>query len=261
MSDPTLQPLAAATHDGGGEVPKTPLVPWNVTDAIVVLVLWLIAIIFIGGAVLFALTQAFPQAQSEALSLPITAFILIVICVGYVRVRYGKAATRLLRGTHTPTLRDFGIGVAAGAAALAILAFGVGQLLEWLARAMQTELPEVQETFKELAADPTAAPWLVAGSVLVAPVAEELFYRGMLFPALRKRLPLWPAMGISAVLFGLSHLQTTLEGYLLVLLIIIPFGMFLAYVYERRGTLLVPILTHSIFNLVQVIELIRQGSG
>jgi membrane protease YdiL (CAAX protease family) len=68
-------------------------------------------------------------------------------------------------------------------------------------------------------------------------------------------------MGISAVLFGLSHLQTTLEGYLLVLLIIIPLGMFLAYLYERRGTLLVPILTHAVFNLVQVFELIRQSTA
>ena len=257
MSEPTLEPLSTQTPADSGETRKTPLVPWNVTDSIVVLVLWLIAIIFIGGAILFALTQAFPQAQSEALSLPITAFILIVICVGYVRFRYGKDATPLLRGSRRPSLRDLGIGVAAGIAALVVMAWGVGQLLEMLARAMQTELPEVQETFKDLAADPSAAPWLVAGSVLVAPVAEELFYRGMLFPALRKRLPLWPAMGISATLFGLSHLQTTLEGYLLVLLIIIPFGMFLAYLYEKRGTLLVPILTHSIFNLVQVIELIR----
>lgn len=259
MSLPT-EPLEAAPADGDRPA-EAPPVPWTVTDAIVVLLLWLIALVFIGGAVLFALTKAFPQAQSEALSLPITALFLIVICVGYVRIRYGREATALLRGSRRPSLRDLGIGAAGGIFALVVIAFGIGQVLEFLARAMQTELPEVQQSFKRLAADPAAAPWLAAGSVLVAPVAEELFYRGMLFSALRRRLPLWPAMGVSSSLWGLSHLQTTLEGYLLVLLIIIPLGFLLSYLYERRKTLLVPILAHAIFNLVQVIELIRVGQS
>ena len=254
------EPRPASPYDLEEPEPRPVEVPWTVVDAALVLLLWLVAIIFIGGALLYALTSVFPQAQSEALSLPLTALILIAICIGYVRRRYGDA-TRLLFGVRRPTWRDVGVGVAAGIAALVVIAFGIGQLLELIARALQTELPEVQENFREIAGDRAAAPWLVAGSVLVAPLAEELFYRGMLFPALRRRLPLWPAMGISALVWGLSHLQTTLEGYLLVLLIIIPLGLFLAYLYERRGTLLVPILAHAVFNLVQVFELIRQSTA
>jgi hypothetical protein len=150
--------------------------------------------------------------------------------------------------------------VAAGVVSVVVIGFGLGALLDFIARSLGARLPEVQEGFRELAGDRTAAPLLVLGSVLVAPAAEELFYRGMLFPALRRRMDLWPAMGLSGVLFGLSHLQTTLDGYLLVLLIIIPLGMFLAWLYERTGSIVAPVLAHATFNLIQVVVLILQES-
>lgn len=226
-------------------------------DAIVVLLAWMVTILLVGGVLLLGLQRVFPDVDSQALSLPLTTLLLIVVCVGYVRWRYPGAERRLF-GPAPLSWRAFGLGIGAGIAALLVIIIGMGTVLELLARAMRSQLPEVQETFREIARDRSAAPFLVVGSVFFAPVAEELFYRGLFFTALRRRMDLWPAMGLSAVLFGLSHLQTTLDGYLLVLLIIIPLGMFLAYIYERTRTLLVPIAAHAVFNLVQVVQLIEQ---
>jgi hypothetical protein len=233
-------------------------VPWAVSDAITVLVLWLVAVLFIGAFLVTGLQALFPDTPADAFGLPITEGFLILATVIYVRVRHPGAVSRLF-GPRRPTPGALLAGLGAGVVALVVFAFGLGTLLELIANATRNELPEVQEGFRELAGQRTAAPLLVLGSVVIGPFAEELFYRGMLFPALRKRMPVWPAMGVSGVLFGISHLQTSLEGYLLVLIIIIPLGMFLAWIYERSGTLVVPVAAHAMFNLVQVIYLIRSG--
>ena len=231
-------------------------VPWGVSDAIFVLGLWLVSIIVIGAFVLAGLQRAFPAIAPDAISLLVTQAFLLVAPILYVRVRFPGAVRRLF-GPARPTAKEVLIALGAGVVALVVFAFGLGNLIQLMANATNSELPPVQESFRQVAADPTAAPLLVLGSVILGPAAEELFYRGMLFTALRRRLPLWPAMGISGVLFGISHLQSTLEGYLLVLMIVIPLGMFLAWIYDRRRTLVVPIVAHAVFNLVQVVFLIN----
>ena len=233
-------------------------VPWSIGDAIAVLAVWLLAIIFIGAFAVFGLQRLFPGTPAEAFNLAVTQIMLLITVLAYVRVRYPGSVRRLF-GPVRPSLTAVLAGLGGGFIALVVFAFGLGNVLQLIANAVQAELPQVQEGFRELATQESAAPLLVVGSVLIGPFAEELFYRGMLFTALRRRLPLWPALGISSVLWGLAHLQTTLEGYLLVLLILIPLGMFMAWLYERRGSLVVPVLTHSVFNLVQVVFLIRSG--
>lgn len=240
------------------ERPSVGDVPWRVTDAVAVLALWLLAIIFVGAFALLGLQRLFPGTPPEAFNLGLTQIFLIATVLIYVRVRYRDAVGRLF-GPVRPSATAIFAGLGAGFIALVVFGFGLGNLLQFIANALETELPEVQEGFRELAREETAVPLLILGAVFIGPFAEELFYRGMLFSALRRRLPLWPAMGLGGVLFGLSHLQTTLEGYLMVLLIVIPLGMFWAWIYERRGSLVVPILAHAVFNLVQVVFLIRSG--
>ena len=257
MSEPTLDPPPQIERPADLPVAR---VAWSFTDALVVYFVWLVALTFLGGLVLFVLQRSVSQEMAQALLLPITLLMLIGTTVGYVRLRHGPEAPALLWGQRRPTALDVGYGVLAGIAALLVLAYGLGTVLQLIAQALETELPDVQETFRQIAGDQAAAPLLAAGSVLVAPVAEELFFRGMLFGALRSRLDFWPAAGLSAGLWALTHLESTLQGYLLVILIIAPLGLLLAWVYERRRTLLVPILVHAVFNLVQVFQLISEAS-
>ena len=258
---------------GGWAPPETPVVgppqesdprqatvadvPWNIGDAAFVLIIWFIVTVIIGGVLLAALEGLTSETDAQALVLPITAIALILVVLAYVASRYSTGVRKLF-GPARVSWAKLGIGVAAGVVALLVFAVGLGTLLELIARALRTQLPQVQETFQEIAKDQSAAPLLIIGSVLVAPFAEELFYRGLLFTALRKRFDLWPAMGLSGMVFGLTHVQGSMEGYLLVVLIIMPLGMFLAYIYDRTKTLLVPIVAHAVFNLVQVLLLIQQ---
>ena len=43
--------------------------------------------------------------------------------------------------------------------------------------------------------------------IIMAPVAEELLFRGFLYGKLRKRMPIWVAVLLTSVLFGLVHGQ------------------------------------------------------
>ncbi|HWP95969.1 MAG TPA: type II CAAX endopeptidase family protein [Syntrophomonadaceae bacterium] len=82
---------------------------------------------------------------------------------------------------------------------------------------------------------------LLVGSVL-APFAEELFYRGMVYPVFRWHLGRFPGMLVSGLLFGAAHWDLWRA---------IPLaigGAFLCWVYEKSGSILVSALTHGVWN-------------
>ncbi len=89
-------------------------------------------------------------------------------------------------------------------------------------------------------------PWLAAsvlGTVVLAPIWEELLYRGLLQSMLRKHLGAWPAVLVSSALFAATHWnQPQAIPSLLVLAVV------MGYCYERTGRLFSPILIHALFN-------------
>lgn len=88
-----------------------------------------------------------------------------------------------------------------------------------------------------------AAGFLVC---VVAPVAEELFFRGFLFGALRKRgVPI--AVLVSGGVFGLAHVASSPVGFIVPLATL---GMILALLYARTGSLYPSIALHALNNSV-----------
>ncbi len=81
--------------------------------------------------------------------------------------------------------------------------------------------------------------------VILAPLFEELVFRGLLFAILRRKFRFLPAALISASIFGLAH------GYGLVGLISVCWsGVLWAWIYEKTGSLAPGILAHAINNLL-----------
>jgi len=86
-----------------------------------------------------------------------------------------------------------------------------------------------------------AAFYLVGG--IIGPVAEELFFRGVVFGFVR-RWGFWPAMIISTSLFVLAHLSgnripvTQLVG-----------GVAFSVAYEKTNSLVTPMIIHILGNL------------
>jgi hypothetical protein len=88
-----------------------------------------------------------------------------------------------------------------------------------------------------------SSPWLLMlAGVIVAPLVEELFFRGFVFAGLRLRYG-WPkAAAISSALFALLHLQP------LAILPIFLLGFIFAFLYQRSRSLWPAILMHVLMN-------------
>jgi uncharacterized protein len=108
--------------------------------------------------------------------------------------------------------------------------------------------PDPQEIIEEIEQERETAKLVALGIlvVLAAPVSEEIFFRGFLFGGLRGRMSFWPAAVISGLLFGLVHLP----GGPLQVPPLVVFGVLLAWLYERTGSLGPPILMHAIQNSI-----------
>src|SRR4051794_6178318 len=103
-----------------------------------------------------------------------------------------------------------------------------------------------QRVVQDLGADSNTL-LLVIGAVVVigvAPLCEELFFRGVLFRVLRQRMPLWPAAIIDGVFFGVVH------GSLVILPVLAVLGIVFCYVYDRTGSLFPTIALHSLNNTI-----------
>jgi len=91
--------------------------------------------------------------------------------------------------------------------------------------------------------------YIAAFAVLLAPLVEEVLFRGVLYPGVkamgRPRLALW---GTSLV-FGFIHFN------LMTFVPLVVFALVLARLYEQTGNLLAPIAAHATFNAANVVAL------
>lgn len=87
-------------------------------------------------------------------------------------------------------------------------------------------------------------------AVVIAPLSEEILFRGGLFGFLRAKVPRPHAIALSAVLFSLLHLDVT------AFLPLCGLGLVFSIAYERTGRLSVTILAHALFNLHTVVTML-----
>lgn len=83
---------------------------------------------------------------------------------------------------------------------------------------------------------------------ILAPVSEELYFRGMVYPVFKAKFGPLPGMIYSGLFFGSLHLD---------LYRVIPIaigGAVLAYFYEKTGTLTAPIVAHSTWNSLMLLS-------
>jgi uncharacterized protein len=112
--------------------------------------------------------------------------------------------------------------------------------------------PDVEQTVAEdLGADESTIGLIAAGFMIicVAPFAEEFFFRGFFYGALRTRFSVAAAAIIDGVVFGLIHFEGSTDG----LLIVPPLamlGVVFCLVYEQTRSLYPVIALHSINNSI-----------
>ena len=151
-------------------------------------------------------------------------------------------------------LRSLGFrGIAIRIVGLAILAWLAYVALAALAAPLLQ--PDQEDITREIGGDDGSVLALVIAGLLIvvaAPISEEVFFRGFMFAGLRNSMPIWPAAVISAIVWGSLHIPGGNIGVAVQLAI---FGVVLAWLYERSGTLWAPVLAHGINNTIAFVLL------
>jgi membrane protease YdiL (CAAX protease family) len=223
-------PPAAPPEEPSDRFPRWPL--WTPLAAVAI---GLTAGILLASTVtaVTGLDEGSPWATS-------IANILIQVCV--------VAGAIAVAGVRTPPrLWHFGIRRAP-------LTLSVGMVLAALAlfygfsavygAIVQPDNP--QTIIEDVGANESAA-LLLAGAlmvIVVAPICEEVFFRGFLFRVLRVRMSFWAAAVIDGVVFGLVH------GSLVIAPVLAVLGVLLCWVYERTGSLVPAIAVHVLNNTI-----------
>lgn len=132
----------------------------------------------------------------------------------------------------------------------AMIAVGIG----WGAILLQLGYEQVeQEPVKMLLEGGTVFEqiFLYATIVLVAPICEEVVFRASIFRYLFHRIPVYAALGVSAVLFALMHIN------LFSFMPLVVVGIGLALAYRESGSILSSMVFHSAFNSIQLILILN----
>lgn len=227
--------------------------PWEITS-ILVLVAIMIFTHAVGAAAAFAAKKFFHVALGEnETALFVVQGILFhgVILAGVAGLMIVFKITRQDGfGESTPVMRRIAQG----------FLFAVGMLPPvWMA-AIITQLvmymlgldPSLQDVIYYFASDHgwVARMYMLGFGIIVAPIAEELFFRGLLFPALAKAVSVKWGVILSSLIFALIHLHVPAIAPLFV----VALACALAYMYTR--SLVVPIVMHASFNALNMCMLL-----
>ena len=93
---------------------------------------------------------------------------------------------------------------------------------------------------------------LIVSATLVAPVLEELVYRGLMQTALLAALPgrHWLVVFITSAAWALVHMGgVPVQG----IVALFVFGLVLGYMYEKTGSLWPSIVCHCLFNVFNIV--------
>lgn len=118
------------------------------------------------------------------------------------------------------------------------------QMSGWHERVVQGFGSEQQKSV-QLLMNSSEIPLLIAltiSAVIIAPLAEELIFRGYIYPVAKRYSEKWFAAIFSAALFGVVHLN------LLGLPMLILIGFVLVVLYEKTGSIWPCIFCHMAFN-------------
>jgi uncharacterized protein len=186
-----------------------------------------------------------PEIESTAAQLSLQALLavnLFAVSLGFASLRASPLA-----GLRALGLRGFAAS-ALGITALTYVAYIVFAAV-WYALVQ----PEQEDVTRELGFDEGGLAAVIAGFLIVAvaPLSEEIFFRGFMYGGLRRRLPVWAAAAISGVVFGLVHYTGADSIGVVPQLAVL--GILLAWLYERTGSLWPPILLHLLNNSLALV--------
>ena len=230
--------MSLAPEPSVPEPTPDPAAPWPAWTAPTALVGAFVSANVI-GVLIFAISGGDPSNPPAAAN--IAATLVLDACLVGTALVFARLGGRLTPGRFG--LRLTPLGRAIGLMVLAYVSFTVF-LYAWVSA---LDIHEKQKILHDLGADRSQIAFAATAVLVtvVAPICEELFFRGFFFTALRGWMGLWPAAAVTGLCFGAVHAGGSPIGYLVPLAV---FGFVLCVLYVRTGSLLPCMALHAINN-------------
>jgi uncharacterized protein len=230
---PAASPVADAAAPGGlpRRTHRWGLGAYVLVEAVFVGVSLLIGFAFGGGRLSVA-------ALTIALTVPTVLAASTAVVITRVRGNGPRADLGLVWSWH-----DVGVGAAYGFGGLVLTI--PASLLYVILVGPERASSAIGDVFAGLRAGPLAAVAVALVVVVLAPVCEEIVYRGLLWGALeRYALPRWVPFLVTTLLFALAHFEFTRTPLLFV--VALP----IALARLRTGRLVASVVAHQVNNLL-----------
>ena len=244
-------------------------VPWTIADmalaaAVAVGVFVVIVIAIVIGTILIVGPDTLSQLptsdmadimaalRSEGVLNAWMGLLLAAMIVGEAGMPFGAwlfGMRKYRRGWQSLGYRNFKLwrGLALSAAVVA-----VGILISYLYELLLggAEIQASNDMYAALTDSGFGMATLAVTAVIVAPLAEETFFRGFLFAGISKRWGYSWGVIVSGALFAVAHFGS---GGLVPIFIL---GMLLAWLYKRTGSLWPCILAHFAYNSLALLFMV-----
>lgn len=227
-------------------------VPWGPVEIGLTLLLILLAFVVLGGAlsVLRAAGLDVSVEGGSALGSTVALFSQLIlnltalgIAAAFSLGKYHRKLTAWGLG-WPPRLRPVQIIVTLGLCYAAFFGYGVvTQLLPFDILRPESNVP--RDLFDRAAVIPLAVFFIL----VVAPLTEEMFFRGFLYRGLASRFGFWPGALASGFVFASIH------GSVGLIVPITAISVCFAWVLRRTGSLWNAIAAHFLFNGVSLLAL------
>jgi len=203
-------------------------VPWSIGDTWLGVALLVFISVGMVAALFLGLKREYLQ-NIGVLFLELVYILPVVFIFAWRRIHW----KHLGFGNFTVNVMGIGCGLLIGGYAIILLHNTILYFLH-----VDTQGNQIFETFKQL----KSPVWLFLASGVVAPVVEEIFFRGFLFQGFRQQYGWMPAVFISSAIFGAVHLDPV------ALIPTFVLGCVLAYVYHRSNSVWPGMIFHAAIN-------------
>ncbi len=256
-ADAPVHPYAASAPEALPPVTPAPPAPpdpvWNGWDVLLIAALTLVTIPILGVFVALGARLIWPHATLTAIApeIVIAAQFLAYMVVFFfiVMLVEGKYHVPFWQGIHWNWPR-WGWAM-----------FGLGVLLLLSINVLAHFLPMPKSTpFDQFFESPRDAYLMSIFAVTFGPFMEELFFRGLLYPVLARRMGMFWAVILTAIPFAMMHMFQYGYAWGVVLLIFVM-GVVVTVVRAKTGSVAASFLVHVGYNATEMFALMLATDG